>query len=171
MSRITRHLFIRFTVGCAVLVIAFGAASAIRADEPKGADRADPKDSRDQEIAALRRQNREQQKEIARLQGRIDSLQRELERATKGQTPPRLVIPSPARPSPVPRPPTPPDTMPNPLRGGVPDGQIPPNWIPRQFNGQTYYLIPLQDNQAVGGKGGPVMVAPADPTTPAPKQP
>jgi hypothetical protein len=48
----------------------------------------------------------------------------------------------------VPQPPNAPQVVPAP--GAVKDnfGRVPPNWIPREFNGMTYYLIPLGQDAA-----------------------
>jgi hypothetical protein len=95
--------------------------STIRADEPA---KPDPKDA---EIAALRAKLKAQTEEIQKLRAELKDLKalREL----KVLVQPPQAVPAPGA-----------------LNG---NGQgVPPTWIPREFNGTTYYLIPL------GGEAG-----------------
>ena len=123
----TRYSLIRFVLACGIL----GGVSAIRADEPSKPD------SKDQQIEALREKVREQAAEIARLKRQVQELRAREGAKAPGAPAPRLVPP----------PGVVPPAGPNPIRPGTQGNAVPPNWIPREFNGTTYYLIPLSPDE------------------------
>src|SRR5439155_9726061 len=95
-------------------------AATIRADEPA---RIDPKDV---EISALRAKETAQSDEIQKLRAELKDLkaQRELKLL---YTPVPPAVPAPAA-----------------VNQSGP-GQVPPNWVRREINGMTFYLVPLAE--------------------------
>lgn len=130
MNRIS---FVRAVLTVAILA----GTSTIRADEPA---KTDPKDV---EISALREKVTAQSDEIHKLRAELKEL--------KAKQQMKALV--------VPQPPNAPQTVPAP--GAMKDnaGRIPPTWIPREFNGMTYYLIPLGEDAA----RAKTIVAPATP--------
>ena len=126
-----------------------GGVFSIRADEPK---KTDPKDA---EIATLREKVAQQADEIQQLKAKL--LEVEAARALN------LIF-------------TPPERAPAAGEQGPTGNRVPPHWVPRQFNGETYYLIPLTDAAtgptAAGPASAPPAVTPVPPTKrPAPPAP
>jgi len=109
-----------------------GSVATIRADEPK---KTDPKEA---EIAALREKLAQQADEIRRLEAKVKDL--EAKQNLKLLFTPPQIVPAPGVP-------------------GRPGNEVPPNWVPKEFNGMTYYLIPLAENGAKAA--APVVVTPA----------
>ena len=130
------RLLVVVLIGCVALLVAPTAAN----EPPKRAETS-PADSRadriaelERRVAELTRENEkfkhlwtqaETDKQLAERQ--VKRLREQLERR-----PTRLVPPA------IPRLRSPPDT-------------VPPNWSPRQFNGITYYIVPLGQRQGTDG--------------------
>lgn len=89
-------------------------ALSLPADEPSKPD------ARDAEIAALRAKVLEQSQEVHKLKAELD--------AARGLPFGNVKI--------VPR-------VPGPQLPAQPEGRVPPDWQPREFNGTTFYIVPL----------------------------
>jgi hypothetical protein len=109
-------------VRLALTLTILAGASTIRADEPA---RTDPKDI---EISALRAKVTAQSDEIQKLRAELKDLkaQRELKLL---YTPVPQAVPAPGA-----------------VNQSGP-GQVPPNWVRREINGMTFYLVPLGDDK------------------------
>jgi hypothetical protein len=89
-------------------------ALALRADEPSKPD------ARDAEIAALKAKVQDQAQEIRRLKTELDAARRIPLGTLK-------ILPS----------------VPAPLLPARPESRVPPDWQAREFNGTTFYIVPL----------------------------
>ena len=99
---------------------------------------------------SLEKENAQLKMRIAELESKVLDLQAQVKRLQ--QTPRASVAP----------------LVPGPLRFNFKEGRyevapqlavpapaqpaLPPNWVPQQFNGQPYYLIPLAEQSAGGSK-------------------
>jgi hypothetical protein len=136
------------------LIICTAYAEQQKAPTPASApsaDAGDAGDARDLEIARLKLQIQklEAEKELLALQLKVsDKKVADLERAGA-----RLPAADEVRVAPYVAPRLDSGSI-NPFNAIVPQSNTTPkNWVPREFNGQTYYLIPLSETQEASGIG------------------
>ncbi len=116
-----RHALVTIlTCSC---ILAVGAAS--RGDADSRSEAPKPPESVEAQVAALRAQVKEQAAEIRSLREKVEELQ------ARSRDYRKVLV-------------APPQAAPNPA--GVGAQQVPPGWIPREFNGTTYYVVPLAEH-------------------------
>ena len=130
------------------LSIGWFSASALSAQATTQPDLA----SENAKLRDLVRRLEAQAKDLQQLEAQVKDLERQMGRLTPRYGEPYSLIPSPR-----------PDTQPSPLppfsqpyrydltpyrTPNAPSPNVPKHWIPQQFNGETFYIVPLSGPQA-----------------------